>query len=425
MRERCIAALVVTAALIALAAVVLWHSPEGRWVERLDGWPVVGRFAEAARARRPPPPAVRVPVPRPSTATPDPARLPFGDPRPAVARAAPRPASTPARIAPSFPGPRPVEAATPEPPRPLAARPADEDRLRRVRARLGADRFEGRLGPYGYLGDAPPPERWARLAAALDAAPALRYGLAPVGAPRESVVVVSSAEVYRDLLRHEPRLAGLDVGGHASGGLAVVRLDASAPQASEATLVHELMHFVLRRTVGPALPSWLDEGLAEDIAQTPFDDRPAEFRWGEFRLELRREGDRIDLRAAAAGLDNAVRALDRGERPQLARLVEMDWDEFVGHGGAARYARALHLVRYLLDGGDARRAAGLRAFLAHAAEGGAVDRGALEAAIGASLADLEPEFERFVRERKATVLDPALRALAQPGERIVEPAGGG
>ena len=33
-----------------------------------------------------------------------------------------------------------------------------------------------------------------------------------------------------------------------------------------ATLIHELVHALNTRSIGPALPPWLDEGLAEDLS---------------------------------------------------------------------------------------------------------------------------------------------------------------
>ena len=54
------------------------------------------------------------------------------------------------------------------------------------------------------------------------------------------------------------------------------------------------------------------------------------------------------------------------------------------------------------------------------AAGAPADRAALEAALGGPLEALEPAFRAFLAAKKAAVVDPAIAALALPGERIVQ-----
>lgn len=411
--------------LLALAGGFAWltRHPETPWLDRAAGWPAVGPLAARFRdAWRPPPPL-------PPPAPPEPPEIEvitiwMGSGRSSPKRAAPVPAArdrSPATIAaPLLAASVEPEDRRVEPPRPLPARPADPERLARAEAAIGAALYRDRLGPYGYVGDFAPPERWRALADALDAAYAERTGLAPAGAPAETVVALADPERYRALERLEPRLAGLEAGGHAVSGLAVVRADPASPGIAEATLVHELAHLVGRRALGPALPAWLDEGLAEDLAWTPFDEGAARFRWGELGGSLHREGMRVELDGALAGLVHVVDELGAGRLPTVAALVDRDWQAFVsGADAPLRYAEAMLFVRFLLDGGDTGRAAAFRGYLAGIAAGGAADRAALEAALGAPLEALDPAFRVFLAAKKATVVDPAIAALALPGEHVV------
>ena len=409
------------ALLIGLGAGFAWltRHPETPWLDRAASWPVVGGLADRFRAawRAPPPPPA---APEPGGVEVITIWLPPVPPAEGPGRA---PVAAPATLPVHDPEPRaPIDRSV-EPVLPLPARVADPARLARVAALLGAEARATTIGPYGFVGDLDPPERWTLLAGALDAAFAARTGLAPRGEPAETVVAVADPATYRELARLEPRLAGLDAGGHAAAGLAVVRFEPGAPEAAEATLVHELTHFVIRRAVGPALPPWLDEGLAEDLAWTPFEAGSAGFRLGALAGSARREGMRVEIVGAWAALESVVAAHAGGRLPPVARLVELDWEGFVGGDEAAlRYAEAFLFVRFLLDGGDPALAEGFRTFLARVAAGGATDRSALEAALGAELEALEPAFRAWAALRKATAVDAAVAALARPGERVV-PAG--
>jgi hypothetical protein len=305
---------------------------------------------------------------------------------------------------------------TTTPVRPLPALAADPSRLARVRELLGTRLLAGDLGPYRLLGDVEPPARWAELAAALDAAYAERTGVDPLGVPAETVAVFAERADYRELQRGEDQLAGLDPDGHAGFGLAALTLEAEPGGVAEATLVHELVHFVNRRALGPSLPPWLEEGLAEDLAWTRFDAGRGGFRWGELRPGLHRQGSRLVMVGAVAGIDRLAAAHARGELPWIAELIALDWRDFVAAGAELRYAHARLLVGFLLD--DPRLGGGFRGFLAGLAAGGDADRPALEAALGHRLAELELGFRSELQARKAREIDAGVRALTGPGETV-------
>lgn len=397
---------------IALAAGFAWltRHPDSPWIDRATGWPLVGALAERFREHWRP----GAPAPRPVSEPPEVTVLRVWIPEPGVeAPAAGSPRTTPSTAATARPPDR-----TPEPARPLLARPAAPELVERAAARLGGAARESTLGPYRFLGDFDPPTRWSAMAAALDAAFLERYGLAPLGEPAETVVAFSDVEAYRTFQREEPSLATVDAGGFATAGLAAVASPDPEADGVEATLIHELGHLVARRALGPALPPWLGEGLAEDLGQTPFDDEPAldgAFRWGALRGRVRREGYRIYLDGPPAAID--LLAAERDPIP-LARLVEVGEERFLGAGGPLLYARALVFVRFLLDGGDAELAAGFRAFLAGVARGESAGRDALEAHLGRPLDQLEAGLRLFLARLKVAEVDARVAALAGPGERL-------
>jgi len=405
------------AVLVHGSTVWILRAPDSPLAVRLARVPLLGPAVEALQEQgrragsgdpepRPPPDGRTIRIEIPAPPLPPLVRVPEG--------ATPSPEAAVANGA----GPVPPDR-SPEPVGPLPPRAADPDRVARALELAGGGARQTTLGPYRFLGDFDPPPRWSGIAAALDAAFAERTGRSPRGTPAETVVALCDRRAYDELTRLEPRLAGVDAGGHAVAGLAALGVDLEHPDRSEAILVHELVHWVERRALGPALPPWLEEGLAEDLAQAPWDPDRGAFRTDRLRGTVRREGLRIEISGARAGLDLLVAALGRGEMPTLAELVAMDWESFVGGSrGAERYAQALQLVRFLLDGGDARRAAGFRAYLATIAAGGGFDRAALEAAWGEPLDRLEAPYRVWLMRRKLVDVDAAIDALAAPGERI-------
>ena len=147
----------------------------------------------------------------------------------------------------------------------------------------------------------------------------------------------------------------------------------------------------------PALPPWLDEGLADDLGQAEIG-ADGELTPGRIGGSATRVGNTIDFsggRAAAILLRDAD---ERGELIELERLLELDWQGFVGsRDRSLHYAQSSFFLRFLLDGGDPELAAGLQGFLRDVAAGGTVDGEALTQRLGADWSELEVRFRAWVR----------------------------
>ncbi len=275
--------------------------------------------------------------------------------------------------------PTPEMAAEVLPPHPLPGRPPLPELLASAVERLSGPRRELRFGPYGATTDVEDPELLAlldRLARDVDAAYRARYGVVPVGEARERIVLYRSGEDYRRLAREDARIAAIDSAGHTVSGL--VLLYAGERPASEvgATLVHELVHLLNRRALGPALPPWLDEGLAEDLAQSK-SSAARGLELGSLGGEAYDRGDHVELRGGLAAALVLQRAIAKGEAPRVEELLESPWNEFVAAGREQRYDAACFFVRYLLDGEGGALRAGFRDYLAAIAAGGPADGEAL------------------------------------------------
>lgn len=406
--------------LIVVFAGVAWltRHPDSPWLDRAAEWPAIGPLAGRFRE------AYRSPAPTVGPEAPEGSRSryvlipPAPDPEESVETPGVR-ADGVVIASPPAPGGSPPLGREPEPVRPVPARPASRERVARVERLLGERSARSALGPYALVHDvdaAAPLERWSALAALLDASYAARYGVSPVGRPAETVAIFARETDYRALEAEDERLAGLDASGHASAGLAALWTEGRSRQEAESTLVHELAHFLQRRALGPALPPWLDEGLAEDLAQTPFEGGDLVF--GTTRVDIERDGPRTLIRGGLAALDEVDRAALEGRLPSLERLVGLDWREFVGPEAKLHYGEALWFVRYLLDGGDPARAAGFRGYLAAIARGEPADGGHLMAALDSDWGELDAGFRAWLREERQR----RLIALGLPSRHGPEPA---
>lgn len=302
----------------------------------------------------------------------------------------------------------------PEPPRPLPGRGPDAQELATALEILGDSPRRLQLGPYETYTDCSDLvllQRLSQLAQHLESAYVDRYDRRPVGSPRAAIVLFERRQDYQRLRDARQELAGLPAAGHHAQGLIAFYVGRRSASEVAATLVHELVHTLNRRALGPALPPWLDEGLADDLAASWID---AEGRLHPSRLhgDVQRHAGRITLYGAYASLSDLERARRVGRLPSVTHLMAMDWTAFVRSSDIGlHYDLSAFWVRYLLEGQGGRHRVGFQAFLDHIADGGEVGSEALSAHLQADLSWLEAAFggwlELLVRQYQLPTAAPS------------------
>ena len=280
----------------------------------------------------------------------------------------------------------------PAPVLPLAASPPNRERLMAARALLADGGRRGRCGPYDLWTDVENPPHLSAcnsLATALEPVYEERYGLQPVGEPAEAILLFRRAEDYALFHAQE----GMEIGsaGHALPARGYVALYVAGRGRAEfaATLVHELTHLLNRRAIGPALPPWLDEGIADDLADSPIGS-DGRLRPGRLGGELEHLVDRLVLRGGQTSGLVLQGAYERQEARPLEELLDLDRDQFQDPAHSRlHYAQSSALVRYLLSGRKPGLTVGFRAFLAAVAAGGPATRDALLDHLGTGWPELE------------------------------------
>ena len=298
------------------------------------------------------------------------------------------------------------------PPRPLEGASPPQDQMLIARELMGVEGARGSLGPYPLYTDVEPPGRLAtldRLAAQIEPAYRRRYGRSPEGEAREAVLVFSDRETYRRFQSREARIQGIPTGGYARHGMLALWVGDRQPHDLAATLIHEVTHLLNRRSIGPALPPWLDEGMAYDLGASRVG--PAgDLEPGKLGGATVRKARKVDYFGAIAGLRNLNASFAWDEPPRLQELVALDWDRFVRDGGRRdlNYAHAGFFVRYLVEGEDGDLAPGFRRFLDRVAGGAAPSGEMLRQELGRSWEELDRGLGDYVRGK---ILETTPRSL--------------
>jgi hypothetical protein len=300
-------------------------------------------------------------------------------------------------------GPEPPLGSDPDPVRPMTGRGPDEQRLDWARARLMPPEVVGKVGPYLVYTDLRDPPRLSffdRAASGLEAVYRSRYGVSPIGDPAEAVVLFSRESDYRAFLGQATNVAELPATGHTGHGI-VSLFDGRRPASEVAsTLVHELAHLLNRRAIGPALPSWLEEGIADDLSQSQIDSS-GRLLPGTLGGVTVRVGRRIEMHGARAALQDLLNAAAAGKLRPLPKLLALDWDEFVRQNGELNYAQSSFFIRYLLQGEQGTLAPGFRAFLREVSEGRPPNPEALREKLGRTWPMLEAGFRLWVLAQRS------------------------
>jgi hypothetical protein len=252
-----------------------------------------------------------------------------------------------------------------------------------------------KLGPYALLTDVDEPALLLlldRAAGAVDAAYRARYGLELAGEPAETVVLFRRRASYDEFLRRTGGPAAET--GHYAHGLVALYREGRLLDDVRTTLVHELVHALGRRGLGPALPPWLDEGMADDLAESRIGGA-AGVETGTVSGTTLRFGSFFEMHGGEASRELLRRQLARGALVPLARLVAMDDAEFhaVRPPGFA-YAEASFFIRFLLAG---ELQAPFRRYLRDVASGVPPTPEALQAALGRSWEELDAGLAAWIR----------------------------
>lgn len=302
--------------------------------------------------------------------------------------------------------PKPPLGEAPTPPLPLAAAPIDPEHLALAESLLGATALRGRLGPYELLTDVDERE-WLRslteISTRLDAAYEERYGVQPIGSPAETVIVFARLEDYLRFRAAFERLGGIDSNGHATRGLAALHRERPRDEVS-VTLVHELVHLLNRRALGPALPPWLDEGLADELSQLGALAGAGIETVAQAESAAGRrsgDGDMVALSGPLAALDKLRDAHRAGQLPTIETMVGLDWHGFVrASDNRLYYAQSTYWIHFLMTRDDALRL-GFRTFLAGVARGDSPDGETLRGHLDMSWEALEADFRAWILVKAA------------------------
>ncbi|MEE2777722.1 MAG: hypothetical protein VYE73_13285 [Acidobacteriota bacterium] len=299
---------------------------------------------------------------------------------------------------------------------PLPGREADPERLSAAAGRLIDGGREARLGPYRLVTDVAPGaliEHLDVITSQVERVYAERYGLTPVGEAKETLVLFREESGYRAVQAEWGRIRDLASVAHTGYGMVVFYVGDLDPAVVGHTLLHELTHLLNRRSLGPALPPWLDEGIADDLAAARLDGEGrlhvADLSHGKIEYE-----NRVELRGGLAGLDLLLVTQREGRAVPLGVLVRLEWGPFVG-GPRSRlhYAESALLVRFLVRPTVRRQA--FLGYLESVSRGESVAASTLEDRLGASWEEIEGAWRAFLLQQ---ALESGLssRLVGQPGQ---------
>ncbi len=294
----------------------------------------------------------------------------------------------------------PLLGSAPAPNLPLLGQPPEASRLAVAQRLLGLSQSNATLGPYPLWTDVEEGSflEWLGVVAnSVDAAYRQRYRRRPIGEPAEAILLFSQQADYRRFQALDSELTGLHPAGHVGHGLVALYTSVREDDEVAETLAHELTHLLNQRALGPALPAWLDEGLAGDLGGSAI---------GPRGVDSTRMGGRVSRGPASvtysgtrAALKQTRDAIATGKLMPLQRLTTLGWRRFVSPlDEENNHAHSALFMRYLIDGEEGSQAAALQEFLASVAQGEPATGEALRQRLDRSWRRLDAGFQVWVTQ---------------------------
>jgi hypothetical protein len=308
--------------------------------------------------------------------------------------------------------PSPEVLRQPDPVLPLPATPPRVERVEAARRGMGEGGRQLECGAYPLYTDVELGELvdlCARVTTDLEEVYRRRYGLKPVSPPAEAIFLFREEGAYRRFVELQ-RVPVDSRRAHAfpAEGYVALYLGDQSPVEVLSVLVHELTHLLNRRSLGPALPPWLAEGLADDLGESKIGEEGS-LEPGRLGGEQTVAGAKTTRSGAVAAAIDLQRALEKDSLPGLEALLEFDRQRFRQPDRVQlHYALSSFWVRYLLSDFEAGLSAGFREFLRRVAAGEPITAQLLGESLDRDLASLEGGFRAWLRLQFLTPLDETL-----------------
>ncbi len=293
-------------------------------------------------------------------------------------------------------------------------RGSDWTRLKRARKLLGIERPERQLGAYKLFTDVEDEELLEfldRAATVAEEAYTARYGRAPSGDPKRSVVLFAREADYRTY-SESANIPTQTHAGHAGSGVLAFFAEGRPREELTRTLVHEITHLLNDRAVARVLPPWLEEGIASDLGAVWMEDGGGAERGGA--------APTVGVTIATPEVRTLLLGplLESGKLPSVAVLMSLDRETFHQPGVQSyAYAHGAAFVRFLLDGDDGRHAELFRTFLRRVAGGRTAEPRMLLKLLETEPEDLDKAFRIWLADeieaQKEALNDRFARAVAR------------
>lgn len=251
---------------------------------------------------------------------------------------------------------------------------------RRAEGLLGAsNRDTGTSSHFEVVTDVTSPGAAAKIARNLEAAYGATYKLfagtiPPLPADDKVIVVAYAREASFDVFAAGSHLAGFAEGVYAPEGLLAFHAELEASEILTHLMLHEAAHAFLERHIvspGVRLPLWLNEGLAEYIAQSDIEEGrivPGGHKQKK-TVYHNQAASRAGKSLSALGAEAIRKTLDSGKAISLDDLTSATYQAFYGGQYELHYGEAWLFVHFLRHGKPSWAAEEFPRFVLYVAEG--------------------------------------------------------